>query len=105
MTVRPDNRLADGAMQPVGCTACGARVEVRKSSWEQTSIQWHEDAAAACLERRAASPRPGPNGSTFSGCEALRNAIRAAAVTGDLPVQDDAPLPVNPENHDEVTHA
>ena len=67
MTVRPDNRLADGAMQSVGCEACGARVEVRKSSWEQTSVQWHADALEACIERRAASPRPGPNGTAFSG--------------------------------------
>lgn len=105
MTVRPDNRLADGAMQSVGCEACGARVEVRKSSWEQTSIQWHADALEACIERRAASPRPGPNGTAFSGCQALRDSIRSAAVLGELPIQDDDPLPVNPEAHDEVTHA
>lgn len=109
MTVRPDNRLVDGPMLPVGCAACGASVEVRKSSWEQTSIQWHADAVEACLERRAASPRSGPNGGTFSGCQALRDAIREATVRGDLPVQDGDPLPINPEAHDpahnEVTHA
>ncbi|QIK76155.1 ferredoxin [Nocardioides piscis] len=101
MTVRPDNRLADGPMQTVGCDTCGARVEVRKSSWEQTSIQWHADAVEACLERRAASPRPGPNGATFSGCQALRQAISAAAVRGELGIQDSDPLPVNPEAHDQ----
>lgn len=104
MSVRPDNRLADAPMVPVACEACGARVEARKSSWEQTTIQWSPDAAQACLERRATSPRPGPNGATFRGCQALRDAIRGAAVRGDLPVQDDDPLPVNPEAHDEVTH-
>lgn len=110
MTVRPDNRLTDGPMTPVGCATCGASVEARKSSWEQTSVQWHEDSVQRCLERRASSPRPGTNGAAFPGCQALRESIRAAAVRGELPVQDGAPLPTNPENPDspeqhEVTHA
>jgi len=107
MGVRPDNRLADGPMTPVACVTCGASVEARKSSWEQTSVQWHEDSVQRCLERRASGPRPGPNGSSFPGCQALRESIRAAAVRGELPVQDGDPLPTNPENpeHHEVTHA
>ncbi len=116
MSVRPDNRLADGPMAPVSCTTCGARVEARKSSWEQTTVQWHADAVERCLERRASSPRSGPNGTAFPGCEALRASIREAAVRGDLAVQDGAPLPTNPEHphpasprpdgpDHEVTHA
>lgn len=98
MTVRPDNRLADGPMTPVVCTACGARVEARKSSWEQTSVQWHLEAAEHCLERRAATPGPGANGATFPGCQSLRQSIREAAVRGDLSVQDGDPLRTNPEH-------
>ncbi|MDF1604105.1 hypothetical protein [Nocardioides sp. YIM 152315] len=106
MAVRPDNRLADGPMTPVVCTTCGAGVEARKSSWEQTSVQWHDDAVQRCLERRASSPGSGPNSAAFPGCQALRESIRAAAVRGELPVQDDDPLPTNPENPEhEVTHA
>lgn len=88
MAVRPDIRLENGGMEPVRCGTCSAQVLARKSSWDQTSIQWNDDAAAACLERRAASPKPGPNGNFFEGCVALRAAIREAAVRGDLHVQD-----------------
>lgn len=103
MAVHPDNRLADGPMTSVSCTTCGAGVEARKSSWEQTSVQWSADAVERCIERRASSPGSGSNGVTFAGCQALRESIREAAVRGDLPVQDGDPLPTNPEN--EVTHA
>ena len=97
MSVRPDNRLATAPMTPLACNACGARVEVRKSSWDQTSIQWHEDAVAACVERRAATDRPGPNGGTFWGCANLRETVREAAVDGSLSIVDDDPLKVNSE--------
>ena len=89
MAVRPDVRLEQAPMEPVECGTCHCRVEVRKSSWEQTSIQWHRDAMEACVERRASSPGSGPNGATFTGCAALREAVREAAVRGALPVQDD----------------
>ena len=94
---RPDVRLDDGGMEPVTCGTCAARVEVRKSSWDQTSIQWHAEALAACLERRASQPGSGPNGAAFAGCSTLDLAIREYAVRGDLPVQSGEPLPVNPE--------
>lgn len=97
MSVRPDNRLATAPMTPLACNACGARVEVRKSSWDQTSIQWHEDAVATCVERRAATDRPGPNGGTFGGCANLRETVREAAVAGSLGIVDDDPLKVNPD--------
>ncbi|MDT0203170.1 hypothetical protein [Nocardioides sp. AE5] len=97
MAVRPDNRLEDGAMQPVECTACGACVLVRKSSWEQTSLQWSGEAIEACLERRAASPRSGPNGAAFSGCGSLRDSVTAAVNRGDVTVQIEDPLKTNPE--------
>ncbi|WP_067441704.1 hypothetical protein [Nocardioides jensenii] len=97
MAVRPDNRLADGPMQPVGCEACGARVLVRKSSWEQTSLQWSDEAAQTCVERRAASPRPGPNGAAFAGCASLRASVVNAVNRGDVQVQVDEPLKTNPE--------
>ena len=33
---------------------CGARVLARKSSWNQTSVQWNAEASARCQERRDA---------------------------------------------------
>ncbi len=97
MAVRPDVRLETAPMTPVTCRACGARVEARKSSWDQTSIQWHDDALEQCLERRASEPRPGPTGAVFPGCAALRDSVREAAVRGELEVVDDDPLKSNPD--------
>lgn len=89
MAVRPDTRLLDAPMQAVTCDTCQAQVEVRKSSWEQTSIQWHDDAVQRCVERRAAPPRPGANGATFRGCESLRATVAVLAVGGELGVQSE----------------
>lgn len=105
MSVRPDVRLDDAPLQPVTCGTCGGHVQARKSSWDQTSIQWSAEALAACVERRASLPRPGPNGATFTGCAALRDAIREAAVRGDLTVVDDAPLKTSPAHHDTEVNA
>ena len=89
MAVRPDIRLLDAPMQPVQCTSCGARVEVRKSSWDQTSIQWDSESAQTCVERRASRPAPGPNGEFFAGCSALRESVREAAVRGQIQIQEE----------------
>jgi hypothetical protein len=89
MTVPFDNRLLDEAMRPVECRRCSARVEVRKSSWHQTSVQWDAAATAACLERPVAQPLPGPNGNFFESCSALEDSIYEAALGGAVPVPDD----------------
>ena len=92
MSVRPDNRLSDAPMTPVTCQPCGAKVLVRKSSWEQTSVQWDAGALAQCRERSqpmahpdAVTPRPG----LFLVCARLRASIEAAARTGAVPVLDE----------------
>lgn len=98
VTPRSDVRLDDGPMRPVACRSCGAQVEARKASWDQTSVQWSAAALAQCLERRAAPPpSERPNRNTFPGCGRLRESLRAAAVDGELPVQDEDPLRTNPE--------
>jgi hypothetical protein len=89
MTVRPDNRFLDTPMRAVECRRCSARVEVRKSSWHQTSVQWNAAAVAACKERRKAQPQQGPNGDFFESCSTLQETIREAALGGAVPVPDD----------------
>lgn len=97
---RSDVRLETAAMQPVACAACGAQVLARKSSWDQTTLQWNAEALAQCAERRTAEQASlRPNHNAFAGCSALRAAIRVAAVQGDLEVVSDEPLPTNPEAH------
>ncbi|MER6633227.1 ferredoxin [Streptomyces sp. NPDC000987] len=73
-------------MTSVDCTLCGARVEARKSSWEQTSVQWHADALAACAERRVAATGAG---AVFTGCRTLKRTIGEAAVQGRIRVRSE----------------
>lgn len=84
MTVRPDNRLLDAPMQPLRCDRCRAWLRVRKSSQDQTSIQWDTAAVEACLERAEHEPAPGPNGAYFESCGALHATIDRATRTGDI---------------------
>lgn len=97
MSVRPDNRLEDGPLTQIRCDTCDISVQVRKSSWEQTSIQWDRDAVQSCLERPTAADRGTDEAPRFLGCEALRRSIADAAVRGVLRVMDTSDTPVNPE--------
>ena len=90
MAVRPDNRLADSPMVSVACHRCGACVLARKSSWNQTSVQWNADASARCLERRDAEHlTEHAERGLFLACSALNDSIVDAVRTGDLPVVDE----------------
>lgn len=81
---RPDNRLDDLPMTPVECQTCRAVVNVRKASWQQTSIQWDELSSRICPERPHIES---PVGVTdFPSCAALRESISQAALSGDLEV-------------------
>lgn len=84
-----DDRLTDRApMHPVSCGQCGSRVLVRKSSWQQTSVQWNSEAVRGCTERTAAaSGSAAPGG--FEACHALGANIRDAALNGTVEVLDD----------------
>ncbi|MCV7285523.1 ferredoxin [Mycolicibacterium wolinskyi] len=89
MSVRPDDRLADAPMMPVSCAECGATVLARKSSWEQTSVQWDAAATGRCVERRqtreqATELRSG----VFLMCSRLRVSIEMAVRAGTLLVLD-----------------
>ena len=61
-SARVDNRLDEMPMVAVACLICGARVLARKSSWNQTSVQWNADATARCAERAEAQKLTGPGG-------------------------------------------
>ena len=90
MTVRrrqPARRLTDGAgdMPALRCA-----VLARKSSWNQTSVQWNADASAHCLERRdAENLAPHSARGLFLACSALSDSIIDAVRHGDLPVVDE----------------
>jgi hypothetical protein len=91
MSVRADNRLDEMPMMPVACRNCGARVLARKSSWNQTSVQWNADATARCSERAEAQQiaPPGSRG-VFLACSALSESILDAVRHGDLSIVDES---------------
>lgn len=99
--IPPDVRLDDGPMVPLRCRTCAAQVEVRKSSWEQTSIQWNREAVSKCRELHPGSAGPGRG--LAADCRSLASSISEAALSGSLPVHGDDPLPVNRDagNHEE----
>lgn len=88
--VREDNRLNAMPMVPVACESCGARVLARKSSWNQTSVQWNAEATDRCAEladaRRLA---PHSDRFVFLACSALGAAIHDAVRRGVLAVVDE----------------
>jgi hypothetical protein len=90
MSIRADNRLDEMPMAPVACRHCGARVLARKSTWNQTSVQWNADATARCAERAEAQKlsAPGSRG-VFLVCSALSESIVDAVRHGDLAIVDE----------------
>jgi hypothetical protein len=90
MTFRADNRLSDAPMVPVACRACGAEVLARKSSWEQTSVQWDAEAMARCPQRRNAASLAAPGRPPlFLSCSELTESIHDAVTAGRLPIVDE----------------
>jgi hypothetical protein len=76
-------------MMPVACRRCGARVLARKSSWNQTSVQWNAEATDRCPERAEAQKMSGHvNRGVFLACSALRESITDAVCDGELPIVD-----------------
>lgn len=89
MAVRSDNRLDDAPMAPVSCGRCGAVVEVRKSSWSQTSVQWTRLAWERCEERCTAAQLAGrTDRGLFLSCSALSESIVEAVKAGTITVVD-----------------
>jgi hypothetical protein len=86
--IRPDDRLADLPMTPVECLSCHATVQVRKSSWQQTSIQWDEAGVGTCLERRSSPSRGHLREADFPTCAGLRESIAQAVLSGKVPVAE-----------------
>lgn len=88
--VRTDNRLDEMPMAPVACRDCGARVLARKSSWNQTSVQWNAEATGKCVERADAQriSAPGSRG-VFLVCSTLNESILDAVRHGDLAIVDE----------------
>ena len=80
-----DLRLQDAPMHPLTCRDCAATVQVRKASWEQTTVQWDQQSVRGCIERQGFAS----DGATFRGCHRLSESILAAADSGRLDIVAD----------------
>jgi hypothetical protein len=90
MSVRADNRLDEMPMVPVVCRNCGAQVLARKSSWNQTSVQWNAEATARCAERAEAQKVSAhADRGVFVVCSALSESITDAVRRGELAIVDE----------------
>jgi hypothetical protein len=89
MSIRTDNRLLDSPLVSVSCRRCGAEVLTRKSTWQQTSIQWDAEAMASCPQRREAEALKQHGRGLFLVCSELRDSIEDAARRGRLPIVDE----------------
>ena len=88
--VPTDVRLDEMPMAPVACLTCGAWVLARKSSWNQTSVQWTAGAAARCVERaHAHQVSAHASRSVFLACSALGASIVDAVRHGNLTVVEE----------------
>lgn len=88
-SVQQDNRLDEMPMMPVVCRSCGAHVLARKSSWNQTSVQWNAEATARCAERAEARKISAHGQRVFLACLALSESITEAVRHGDVVVVDE----------------
>ena len=77
-------RYLDEHLAEVACLDCLARVQVRKHSEYQTSIQWSDEATSACAEftRARAEGRVG----LPEGCSRMRASIARAVAEGRVPI-------------------
>ena len=87
--IRSDGRLLDSPPVEVNCGHCGATVLARKSSWQQTSVQWDAAATSRCLERRDAGAIELHKRGLFLACSKLRDSIEVAARSGAIPILDE----------------
>jgi hypothetical protein len=74
----------EGNLTEIRCGNCGAEVRARKSSPQQTSVQWSAPAAGACA--RLAAAAGGRPTALVPTCPDLRDSIDRAVREGRLEV-------------------
>jgi DNA-directed RNA polymerase subunit RPC12/RpoP len=74
-------------LRPVECQSCANRVLVKKSSPQQTSVQWLSDPVTSCPEF-AARVAAGELSARIDTCPKLRASIEQASAEGQLEAPD-----------------
>jgi hypothetical protein len=81
-----DQRLYTRArLVEVDCTACAARVMVKKNSEHHTSIQWTQEAVGECAEFARLAGEPGGR-KVYAHCHQLADSIEQAVKDGNVPI-------------------
>jgi hypothetical protein len=75
----------EGGLAELGCARCDARIRARKSSPQQTSVQWTARAARQCAALTAAAAG-GRLTALVPTCPDLRSSIERAVRDGRLEV-------------------
>ncbi|MFF3574312.1 hypothetical protein ACFYXQ_41850 [Nocardia jiangxiensis] len=83
-TVVDKQRYLEDGMTPLSCLTCGTKVLVRKSSSQQTSVQWTVDPAQHCPVFQQLAGGPGRP----EGCPNLHRAIEHAVHEGIIAVEE-----------------
>jgi hypothetical protein len=84
-TFEDRRRYLEGHLAEVECLDCLARVRVRKQSEFHTSIQWSQEAVAACAEFSRARAS-GEEYRVPEACSRLRDSIRTAVREGRVEI-------------------
>ena len=77
MTLTERQEYLEGGFTELSCARCDALVRVRKSSLQQTSVQWTTQAAGRCPRKLSA---------LVPTCPDLRDSIERAVKLGTLGV-------------------
>lgn len=83
-TTQVDRRAyLEGGLTDLTCDSCGVQVKVKKSSAEQTSVQWSAAAVRRCVEFADRAGRGQPT-ALVASCGKLRDSIERATRDGRL---------------------
>jgi hypothetical protein len=84
-TLADRREYLQGGLRDLACDGCGAHVRVKKSSPQQTSVQWTCQAASRCAEF-SARVALGGTAPPVDTCTTLRDSIDRAVRDGRLDV-------------------
>ncbi|MEU7907165.1 hypothetical protein [Actinoplanes sp. NPDC049118] len=84
-TLAEQRAYLEGGLAELRCGRCGARVRAKKSSPQQTSVQWTTAATRECDELAALAADGRPT-ALVPSCPSLRDSIERAVHEGRLEV-------------------
>ena len=80
----------EGGLRELACDSCGVTVRAKKSSAQQTSIQWSAAAVRGCTEFADRTARGEPT-ALIATCTRLRDSIGQAVRDGRLDARQEPP--------------